>query len=63
MYARSSLSNDTKINIEIASFWRETAKILPCMRHVVMVRNIKCGYSFSKLEQAEHFETKAEQIG
>ena len=23
-----------------------------------MVRNIKCGYLFSLLEQAEHFETK-----
>ena len=23
-----------------------------------MVRNIKCGYSFSELERAEHFETK-----
>ena len=28
-----------------------------------MVRNIKCGYSFSSLEQAEHVETKIEQIG
>ena len=27
-----------------------------------MGRNIKCGYSFSKLERAEHFETKIEQI-
>ena len=27
-----------------------------------MVRNIKCGYSFSWLERAEYFETKLEQI-
>ena len=27
-----------------------------------MVRKIRCGYSFSKLEQAEHFETKIEEI-
>ena len=27
-----------------------------------VVKNIKCGYSFSWLELAEHFETKIEQI-
>ena len=26
------------------------------------IYNIKCGYSFAWLEQAEHFETKIEQI-
>ena len=29
---------------------------------VVYGQTIKCGYSFSKLERAEHFETKIEQI-
>ena len=29
---------------------------------VVIVRHIKCGYSFPKLEQAENFETEIEQI-
>ena len=28
-----------------------------------MVRNIKCGYSFSQLGREEHVETKFEQIG
>ena len=26
-------------------------------------RNIKCGYSFSKLERAEHFDTKFSESG
>ena len=26
------------------------------------IRNIKCGYPFSELEQADYFETKYEQI-
>ena len=29
---------------------------------LIMVRNIKYGYSFFFLERAEHFETKIEQI-
>ena len=40
---------------------------LPChfklpITSLFVDRNIKCGYSFSKLERAEHFETKFEHI-
>ena len=38
--------------------------LAPCNTHnfVVCGQNIKFGYSFSQLEQSEHFETKFEQI-